>query len=258
LSFRFAWTRGVNSGEWDRPSAEDAALEHFASGSEIEPRLIDQVVVAVRAGAEAELFRYATLDWSVPVSAGYGRRNRFLVFDRQKQLADRGLLARRPCDQPGRLIGRFGTRRLIAAGLTAFAIGYALFLREHSPHLTHTTMLLPSMIVIGLGWGLGFPAFNIQATAAVTDAEQALAAGLFITAFQIGGAIFIAVVSAVISSHTPASGGGEASGILAAMRPALAILIPAAAAGTIVLFAVRQPRPKIQSTEAPLPDFQAN
>jgi hypothetical protein len=24
-------------------------------------------------------------------------------------------------------------RRLIAAGLTAFAIGYALFLREHSP-----------------------------------------------------------------------------------------------------------------------------
>lgn len=62
---------------------EDAALEHFANGSEIDPRRIDPVVVAVRTGREADLFRFATLDWSVPVSAGYGRRTRFLVLDRQ-------------------------------------------------------------------------------------------------------------------------------------------------------------------------------
>jgi hypothetical protein len=48
LSFPLARTRGVNGGEWDRPSGEDAALEHFASGSEIEPRLI-------RTAQEAEL-----------------------------------------------------------------------------------------------------------------------------------------------------------------------------------------------------------
>jgi hypothetical protein len=64
---------------------EDAALEHFANGSDIEPGLIDPVVVAVRTQAEANLFRFATLDWSVPVSAGYGRRTRFLVFDRQNE-----------------------------------------------------------------------------------------------------------------------------------------------------------------------------
>jgi fucose permease len=156
--------------------------------------------------------------------------------------------------QSERLIGRFGTRRLIAAGLTAFAIGYALFLREHSPHLAYTTMLLPSMVVIGLG----FPALNVQATAAVTDAEQGLATGLFNTAFQFGGAVFVAIVSAVISSHTAASGGGEASGVLDAMRPAIAILIPVAMAGTVVLFTARQPRPKLQSTEALLPDIEAN
>ena len=62
---------------------EDAALEHFADGSDIDPARIDPVVVAVRTAAEADLFRFATLDWSVPVSAGYGRRTRFLVFDRQ-------------------------------------------------------------------------------------------------------------------------------------------------------------------------------
>jgi EmrB/QacA subfamily drug resistance transporter len=140
--------------------------------------------------------------------------------------------------QAGRLIGRFGTARLIGAGLTAFAIGYALFLREHSHHLTYVTTLLPSMLVLGLGWGLAFPAMNVQATAGVADAEQGLAAGLFNTSFQIGGAILVAVVSAVISSHTTAVGGGEAQGILDAMRPTLAILIGVAVAGAVALLAL--------------------
>lgn len=64
---------------------EDAALEHFANGADIDPRHIDPVVVPARTRAETNLFRFATLDWSVPVSAGYGRRNRFLVFDRQNE-----------------------------------------------------------------------------------------------------------------------------------------------------------------------------
>ena len=117
----------------------------------------------------------------------------------------------------------------------AFAIGYALFLREDSHHLTYVTMLLPSMLVLGLGWGLAFPAMNVQATARVADSEQGLAAGLFNTSFQIGGAILVAIVSAVISSHTTAVGGGEAQGILASMRPTLAILTASALAGVVLL-----------------------
>jgi MFS family permease len=140
--------------------------------------------------------------------------------------------------QAGRIIGRFGTARLIGAGLTAFAIGYALFLREQSHHLAYASMLLPSMLVLGLGWGLGFPALNVQATAGVANAEQGLAAGLFNTSFQIGGAVLVAVVSAVISSHTTAVGGGEAQGILAAMRPTLAILIAVAVTGAVLLLAL--------------------
>jgi MFS family permease len=141
--------------------------------------------------------------------------------------------------QAERLIGRFGTARLIGAALTAFAIGYALFLREDSHHLTYVTMLLPSMLFIGLGWGLGFPAMNVQATAGVADAEQGLAAGLFNTSLQIGAAILVAVVSAVISSYTTAVGGGsEAQGILNAVRPTLAILIAVAVAGALMLLAL--------------------
>jgi fucose permease len=148
--------------------------------------------------------------------------------------------------QAERLIGRFGTARLIAAGLTAFAIGYALFLRESSHHLAYATMLLPSMLVVGLGWGLGFPALNVQATTGVADAEQGLAAGLFNTSFQIGGAVLVAVVSALITSHTTATaGGGQAQGILDAIRPTLVVVIGLAVAAVIVVLAALR-RPSVQ------------
>lgn len=57
--------------------------EHFAAGDMVHPDRIEPEVVMVKAGTEdADLFRFATLLWSVPVSRGYGRRLRFLVRDR--------------------------------------------------------------------------------------------------------------------------------------------------------------------------------
>ena len=57
--------------------------EYFASGSEINPQLIRPALELVEAGTwQSELFRLATLTWSVPVSGGYGRRMRFLVWDK--------------------------------------------------------------------------------------------------------------------------------------------------------------------------------
>jgi hypothetical protein len=61
---------------------ESRLLKHFASGDEVEPERIVPVLREVHPGTEDELlFRYARLHWSVPISAGYGRRLRFLVFD---------------------------------------------------------------------------------------------------------------------------------------------------------------------------------
>ena len=61
---------------------EEKLLEYFADGDEVNisgfwPKL---EVVESRT-KESELFRYATLLWSVPVSQGFGRRVRFLVTD---------------------------------------------------------------------------------------------------------------------------------------------------------------------------------
>ena len=58
------------------------------------------------------------------------------------------------------------------------------------------------MLLIGLGFALGYPSLNVQATAGVADHEQGLASGLVQTSFQMGGAIVLAAVSAVVGEGT--------------------------------------------------------
>lgn len=57
-------------------------LQHFASGREVDPATIRPVLQRIRTQTwQAELFRLASLTWSVPVSNGFGRRLRYLVWD---------------------------------------------------------------------------------------------------------------------------------------------------------------------------------
>ena len=61
---------------------EDGLLDYIADGSQVRPTRVSPKVVLVKADSPEELlFRYAYLHWSIPISAGYGRRLRFLVMD---------------------------------------------------------------------------------------------------------------------------------------------------------------------------------
>jgi hypothetical protein len=61
---------------------ESQLLKWIANGSQIDPTQISPRLIEVQRDSEEELlFRYARLHWSIPVSAGYGRRVRFLVVD---------------------------------------------------------------------------------------------------------------------------------------------------------------------------------
>jgi hypothetical protein len=61
---------------------ESRLLTYIANGSEIDPKSIHPRLVVVKPDSEDELlFRYARLHWSIPVSAGYGRRLRYCVYD---------------------------------------------------------------------------------------------------------------------------------------------------------------------------------
>ena len=61
-------------------------IDKFAIGVEVCPERIDPEIVPVRPNSpDSLLFRLASTIWSVPVSAGYGRRMRFLVMDRSNE-----------------------------------------------------------------------------------------------------------------------------------------------------------------------------
>ena len=131
----------------------------------------------------------------------------------------------------GNLADRFGTQRIIVAGALAFVVGYALFLRidEATPYIAG---LLPTMLLIGFGFALCFPALNIQATAGVSDAEQGLASGLVSTSFQVGGAVVLALVSAVVTAQTGSA--TDAASLLDGFRPAVGLVTLVAMLGLLV------------------------
>lgn len=56
--------------------------DHFAAGVDVDPNRVAPRLELIDAGTwQSDLFRLATLSWSVPVSAGFGRRLRYLVWD---------------------------------------------------------------------------------------------------------------------------------------------------------------------------------
>jgi len=72
----------IESSEPNLKRHEDSLLEYIANGNEVIPEKIKPVLIEVLPKSEEELlFRYASIHWSIPVSAGYGRRLRFLIFD---------------------------------------------------------------------------------------------------------------------------------------------------------------------------------
>jgi predicted MFS family arabinose efflux permease len=125
------------------------------------------------------------------------------------------------------VIVRYGTGSAITASLFAFALGYVLFLGIGADP-SYGLAILPTVLLAGVGFAVGFPALNIQATAGVADGEQGLASGLVNTSFQVGGAVVTAVVSAVVTSGS----GGLAT--LSSLDDGVIVIITSASMGLLV------------------------
>lgn len=106
----------------------------------------------------------------------------------------------------GRLIPRWGLHRTAAAGLLAQGAGILLFLRAGGD-AGYVTVLLPALVVHGVGNGLSFPSLNVGALSGQPDERQGLASGLITSAVQIGGGLGVALLSALLRS-----GGGSGNG----------------------------------------------
>jgi MFS family permease len=140
-----------------------------------------------------------------------------------------GLIVAFASPRVGPLADRFGTERVLAVGLASFVIGYGLILRIGDT-LNYAAVFLPTMLLIGVGFALCFPMFNIQGTAGVGDHEQGIASGLVQTSFQVGGAIVLAVVTAIVSSN----GSGAPSQVVDAYRTALEVVTGVSGLGLLV------------------------
>ncbi|WP_067828597.1 MFS transporter [Actinomadura kijaniata] len=124
----------------------------------------------------------------------------------------------------GRLIGRWGLRRTAALGLLVQGAGILLFLRAGASG-DYATVLLPALIVHGVGNGLSFPSLNIAAVGALPDNRQGLASGLVTSAVQIGAGIGVAVLAAVMAVPTSPLDGYRAAFLTAGAFSLLGALI---------------------------------
>lgn len=79
----------------------------------------------------------------------------------------------------------------------------------------------------------------MQATSGIADDEQGLSSGLVNTSFQVGGAVVLALVTAVVSGT--AVPGDPGAGVLDALVPATALVSGVALVGVLVTLAVLVP-----------------
>jgi hypothetical protein len=141
------------------------------------------------------------------------------------------------------LVGRFGVMRLILVGIGSVAAAYALFLPIGADS-GYWGAMLPTMLLAGLGFALAFGPLNIAGTTGVAPMEQGLAAGLLNTSFQFGGALVLAVVTAVNNANV--GSGDSAQALLDGFHPALAVSVFASLLGLAAVglrWRRRQPEP---------------
>jgi EmrB/QacA subfamily drug resistance transporter len=99
-------------------------------------------------------------------------------------------------------VGRAADRRapgeLAKPALILMAIGLLIvsFLPSTSGDAFAYLRILPGLILIGVGMGIGFPALNVGAMGAVAGPEVGLASGILNTARQLGAAIGVAILVA--------------------------------------------------------------
>jgi EmrB/QacA subfamily drug resistance transporter len=128
------------------------------------------------------------------------------------------------------LVMRFGVKRLITAGLASTAIGYALFL-PIGLDSGYATAIFPTMLFAGFGFALAYGPLNIAATNGVGPSEQGLASGLVNTSFQFGGALVLAVSTAVLNANVNLDGSPQ--GLLDGFQAAVVVSVIAACLGVV-------------------------
>ena len=104
---------------------------------------------------------------------------------------------------------RYGYRPPLAAGLGLAAGGLLLFARAPVDG-GFVVVVLPGMVLLGVGAGMAFNPVLMAAMNDVEPSEAGLASGVVNTSFMMGGAVGLAVLASVAASRTDSlRGSGE-------------------------------------------------
>lgn len=99
------------------------------------------------------------------------------------------------------LMPRLGPRPIVPAGALLAAIGLALLTRIGTD-TSYAGTVLPSLLIMGLGFGLIFGPVQNAATSGVTPSDAGVASAMVNTSQQIGGSIGTAVFSSLAALTT--------------------------------------------------------
>jgi EmrB/QacA subfamily drug resistance transporter len=149
------------------------------------------------------------------------------------------------------LVTRVGSKPVLVAGLTFTTIGLLLFTRI-SPDGSYIGDVLVPSVIVAVGLGLSFVSLTITAVSGVSHGEAGLASGLLNTAQQVGGALGLAVLSAVATSKI--AGAHDPASLTDGFQSAFGVGAGFAAIGVVLaLFAVPHVRPQdmAEGQEAP-------
>jgi EmrB/QacA subfamily drug resistance transporter len=158
----------------------------------------------------------------------------------------------------GQLNLKYGPQATLVPAMV-FLVAGLLLLARTPVDATYAIDLLPPMILIGLGAGLGFPSLMTLAMSGVTVGDSGLASGLVNTSVQVGGAVGLAVLATFATERT--------EGLLADGEPAAAALnsgyhlayligaglVVAAIAVALTVLRERIPEPAAEPTLEPVP-----
>jgi EmrB/QacA subfamily drug resistance transporter len=159
----------------------------------------------------------------------------------------------------GQLNLRYGPQATLVPAMVSVVAGLLLLART-PVDATYVSDLLPPMILIGLGAGLGFPSLMTLAMSGATPADSGVASGLVNTSVQVGGAIGLAVLATFATKRTDrllAKGEATASALnsgyhLAYLIGAGLVLVAIAVALSFLRARVPEGAPELEpSPEAP-------
>ena len=154
-----------------------------------------------------------------------------------------------------RLVTRFGARNMLVPGLALIGLALVLFAQVpvHGSYLAH---VLPSMLLLGIGAGVCFPALMNVAMSGAEPQDAGLASGLVNTTAQVGGALGLAVLATLSTSrsaHLIAQGHATAAALTSGYHLAFWIatgLVGAAIA--VVPLVAREDAPELAAAGSPI------